>query len=98
MGRKQQDCIVGKGLLDFCGSLSNRQCICNSREAVEPVAICERTNCSSTDVISTILLHRPVYRISILTFVSGESALANKLCAPIGGILANENGTGGVLG
>ena len=28
----------------------------------------------------------------------GESALANKLCAPIGGILANENGTGGVLG
>ena len=28
----------------------------------------------------------------------GESALANKLCAPLGGILASDNGTGGVIG
>ena len=30
--------------------------------------------------------------------VLGELALANKLCAPLGGILANDNGTSGVNG
>ena len=36
-------------------------------------------------------------RFANIECFKGESALANKLCSTIGGILSNDNGTAGVL-
>ncbi|KAL9012934.1 MAG: hypothetical protein Q9173_002340, partial [Seirophora scorigena] len=75
-----------------CGSITNRQCICQSIQFQDAINECETSTCSPAEIRSTQLspMAEPLRTRCILTHAAAAILnLAEVLCAPVGGIQTN---------